>query len=169
MRLDDERAALGHGVPGVHGEVHHDLLHLPCVYPHVPERPIGNDRDVHVLADDPAEQSSHIVEQIIEVHNLGRDGRGLAERQKLTSQTSRPGRRRRDLVHVGPQRIALLHIELKQPGAAHDASQQIVEVVSHAARKPAERFEPMCLPHLRFNGNVTLDGDEVDDVAGSVP
>ena len=55
-----------------------------------------------------------------------------------------------DLLHVLPHRVALPQIGEGQVGVPGDGGEQVVEVVSDAARQPAHRLHLLSLPQLRF-------------------
>ncbi len=141
--LDAQQSPVGHGVPGVHAQVHHHLLQLPRVGLHPAEVRAGNDREVDVLADQASQHLLQIRQEGVEVQHFRVHDLLPAERQELAGETGGTLRGLQDLLELAPLRLArLAHQEL---GVPQDDAQRVVEVVGDTAR-PGGRPPPSSAP-----------------------
>ena len=90
---------------------------------------------------------------------------GLRKRQQLSCQQSGPLRQVNDVLQKLAQRRRQVRLAQAQSGIAVDARQQVVELVSHAARQRADRLHLLSLTQLTLElvvgRHVALDADEV--------
>ena len=70
-RLEGEPAPFGHGIAGVGGQVHHDLLDLARVGFHVAERRVERRHQSDVLPDQPSQHLGHIRHDCTEIQHRG--------------------------------------------------------------------------------------------------
>jgi hypothetical protein len=136
---DRQLAAPGHGVAGVHREVHDDLLDLPGIDQRLLEIGRGGDRQLHVFADDAVEQVPRPDHDVVEVDDPRAQHLLAAEGQELTREPrgALPGRL--DLLDVGADRVVGREIPDQHRAIAEDDGEQVVEVVGDAPGELAER------------------------------
>jgi hypothetical protein len=83
-RLEGQFPPLGHGVPGVHAQIHDHLLDLSRIRLDFSKLPVGADQHLDVLAQKPRQHFSHSREELIQVQHHGLDELFSAERQELS-------------------------------------------------------------------------------------
>ena len=153
--LDAQQSPVGHGVPGVHAEVHHHLLQLPRVGLHLAEVRAGNDREVDVFADQASEHLLEVRQEGVEVQHLRVHDLLPAEGQELAGEAGGALRGLQDLLELAPLRLArLAHQEL---GVPQDDAQRVVEVVGDAPGQAADRLHLLRLQQLRLEAPVLGD------------
>ena len=140
-RLERERAAPGHRVAGVHGEVHDHLLQVARIAADVALRRAQALLDAHRLVERPAEERGHLLHHRVQVHVLLSLVAEPREREEAPRQVRRAvagGRDgpRRLLDHAAGRRLRREHV-----GVAEDPDEQVVEVVRHAAGKQPDGLE----------------------------
>ena len=87
---NSELASVRHRIAGVDEQVHQDLLDLPWVRLDGPE-PLGElIGQNNILADQPPHQRAHLIDQLIQVQDLGSDRLPAGEGQQLTDEPARP-------------------------------------------------------------------------------
>ena len=89
-----ELTALGHGIPGVHRQIHDHLLDLAGIHFHRADGRTKNGTKLHVLANQPAQHLLDIGDDDVEIQNFRLQNLLAAEGQKLASQGGRALRRR---------------------------------------------------------------------------
>ena len=98
--LDGDLPALGHGIPGIHRQVHDHLLDLTGIgLDHAQVRP-QDGHQIDVLADQAPQHLIQVHDQIIEIQDLGREDLLAAEGQELAGQGGGPFRGRLDFLHI---------------------------------------------------------------------
>ena len=83
---DGERAALGHGVAGVDGEVEQHLPELARIGAQLAELRIEEQAQLDVLADHAAEQLGDVLDDAVEVQDLGLEDALAAEGEELAGE-----------------------------------------------------------------------------------
>ena len=131
-----QSASLGHGVPGVDGEVHDDLLDLARVRLDVAQAVRQRSGETYVLADDAAQHPVQLPDDRVEIEDAGLQDLAAAEGEQLTCEGSCVLGRFQDLADLAPLRR-------RQPPEkpltiADDDAQEVVEVVGDPARQPAD-------------------------------
>ncbi len=154
--LELQRAARGHGVPGVGGQVDQDLVQLPGVGPDRPQRVPQRHGEPHILADDPGEHALGPGQHIVGVDHLGRDDLLAREGQQLTGQVRGPLGGLDDLLDVGADLRALPQLLEDHVRIARDAGEQVVEVVGHATSELTDRLHLLRLPQLLLQPRALL-------------
>ena len=84
--LDGQFAALRHGVAGVDGEVHDDLVDLAGIGAHCAERGAWNHYQIDILADHAGEHFQVLGDHLVQIEHFGRQHLFAAERQQLPGQ-----------------------------------------------------------------------------------
>ena len=82
-RFNRHGPAIGHGVSRVDHEVHHDLLQLAAIRERQGEHGCQSQRDLDVLADQPAEHAGHFRDQPVHIERRGVQHLLTAEREQL--------------------------------------------------------------------------------------
>jgi hypothetical protein len=160
---DGEPAAVGHGVAGVDGEVHEDLLDLARVGLDAAELGIELGGQLHVLADGAPQELVDARHRGVEVEDLGLQHLPAREGQELAGERRGLLAGRHDLVEaaaMGGLGGAALEPELS---VADDRREQVVEVVGHAPGELADRFHALRLAQLLLE--LALLGDVAQDAA----
>ncbi len=140
-RLHGERAAAGHGVPGVDGQVDEDLLRLDRVDEHGMQVLLQRQLHRDVLPEERGQHRLLLGDGGGEVHDLALDGLAAAEGQELPGQA---GALLRRLLHLRdvplPVRVEPGILQ-QQLGQAADHGEGVVEVVGDAAGELADGLE----------------------------
>ena len=77
---------LRHGIPGVDGQIHEDLLDLPRIGFHVSQGGVSNQRQVDILTDQTSQHLLHVRDEGVQVQNPRRQHLLPAEGQQLSRQ-----------------------------------------------------------------------------------
>ena len=145
---DPPAGPAGDRIPRVDGEVEDDLLHLPRIGVHEPERRIEPELQLAPFADEQAEHPLEIAHARVEVDPLGAQQLPPAEREQLGREPRGAVRRLHDLVDELVRFFGRLDRHLQQRGEALDRREQVVEVVRHAPREQPDRFHLLCRAQL---------------------
>src|SRR6187549_2678471 len=86
VSFEGDRAARRHGVAGIDGQVNQDLLNLNRVGHDGVQVAVGNDAEVNVLSNEPAQHFRSVGENFVQVEQLGLKNLATAERQHLPSE-----------------------------------------------------------------------------------
>src|SRR5947209_20073971 len=132
--LYSELAALRHGVARVDCQIDNDLLKLSRIRFDAAERVIQHSQKVYVFAYETAQHLVYVCDHAIEVNDLWLKHLLAAEGQKLARQGGCAVARTLNLDHVTANQIVLRKTTHYQIGVACNSCQQIIEVMSHAAR-----------------------------------
>ena len=148
--LDRQLAALRHGVAGVHGQVHDDLVDLAWIGAHGAQLGAWNHDQIDVLADHAREHLQVLGDHLVQIEHFGGQHLFAAEGQQLPGQRSGALRGIGDFLRRAAQpRIGTEPIEQKL-GVAGDHHQQVIEVVRDAAGEAADRFHFLRLTELQL-------------------
>ena len=148
--LNDQVAALRHGVPGVENQVEDNLLDLS---------PVGQNRlQVHVLlegkmdggVDKPLEHLVHFQIDLVEVNRLGLGNLLLAEDQQLLGQLSALPNRLLNIFQFLVDGIIFFHLIHNKFHVASDNAEQVVKIMGHAPGQPAHGVHFLGQVHLLF-------------------
>ena len=164
-----EAPALGHGVARVDDEVHHHLLELARIGHDDDRRRAARDIELDFRPDQPAQHRVHSADDVAEREQAGARGLAPAESQQLPRHARAALDRLLDLAGFAARRIVGPELHQQQVGRAHDAHQNVVEVVRDAAGEPADRLELLRLPQLLFERAPLGDvADEAGDDRAAV-
>ena len=133
-----KQAAIGHGVPGVHGEVHKNLYELDPVRPDSQQPWRQLCEQFHILSDQPLQKVEVVLNHAVHIEDNRPQTLATAEGQELSRQVSRSPGRLVDAVELG-RRIAVEPLS-HQIHVPDDNGEQVVEVVSDATGETADRF-----------------------------
>ncbi len=147
LRLHDEVAPTGHGVPGVRHQVEHDLLHLDRVGAHRPVGAAGLDHQVDVPGNAPVDELLHVLEDRVQAHQLAVHHLLAAEGQERLGEVPGPQ------AGVGDEPEVLLEVLVLHPleggfGGEHHGGEDVVEVVGDSGGQPAHGFVLLGQPEL---------------------
>ncbi len=147
-RLDPQSPARRHGVAAVDDEVHQHLADLARIRLDESQRRLERRRQLDVLADEPAQHPGDVLDHLVHVQDPGLDDLLPAERQQLLREIGRLPAGVRDLAHLRPLVVGQAVVGLQHVGVAVDHREQVVEIVRHTARKPADSLNPLRLLQL---------------------
>ena len=160
--VDDEMAALGHGVARVDRQVQQGVLDLTRIGHHHRDARSQPRLDADLLAQAAAQQVDHAVDQGVQVDRLGVQGLPPPEGEQAAGELGAERRRLLGLL----QNLAVVgvgHTPLQQFQIAGDHRQQVVEVVRDAAGQLADRLHLLGLAQLLLHALARRD---VADEAG---
>ena len=132
--------AIGHGVSRVDHEVHHDLLQLAAIGERERETGRQRQRDLDVLADQPAEHPGHVRDQAVHVERRGLQHLLTAEREQLPGERRGALRRLDDLAEIVRVPLPDGAIRGHELGEPENDRQQIVEIVGDARSQLPDRL-----------------------------
>src|SRR5207249_11048989 len=127
--LDGELPTIGHGVAGIDGQIHDDLLDLARVGVHAPQPRRRHGDQTNVFADQTLEHLVNVGQDSIEVQHFGLEHLLAAERQELPGERGGPFTGFLDLFDIVPQRIIGFDTAQHQFAVAYDDREHVVEVV----------------------------------------
>ena len=142
---DGERAAGGHRVAGVDGEVDEDLLELRTVGQHRHEVGPDGDPQGDPLAQCAVQQPLEVAREDADVEDLGLDDLPAAEHEELARERGGPVGGAPDLVDVVADPRVGRELALGEPHAGQDHGEQVVEVVRDAARELPDGLQALGL------------------------
>ena len=165
-RLERELAALGHGVPRVHREVHEDLLELSGVGLHGTRVRRETGAQLDVLAEQAAEHLLKVAHQGPDVDHARLQDLLPAEREQLSREAGGPVGGLANFGDILVTGVAGAQIFEEQVRVAGDRGENVVEVVSDPAREPADRFHFLRLAQLLLElhalGDIAADAEDAD-------
>ncbi len=160
---DSDFAAAGHGVAGVHDEVHDDLLELALVDADRREICPVLDPERHLVGQKAVEKMRELAQRVLEVDDRRAQRLLAGEGQKLPNQGGRAVGVLPDLHQVAVFHVGHVVPHQQKVAMAVDRGQQVVEVVRHAAGELADGLHLLGLDELRFQrfqfGRVGEDGE----------
>ena len=143
-----DAAAVGHRVARVDDEVHHALLDLSRVGDD-DERPGGDDDlEIDLRSDQPAQHRVHAAYDVGEREAARPRRLPAAEREQLPREPRAAIDRLLDFHRLVARRVARGELHEQEVGGAHDAHEDVVEIVRHAAGEPSDRLELLRLAEL---------------------
>ena len=166
-RFNRHGPAAGHGVSRVDHEVHHDLLQLAAIREREGEIGRQSQRDLDVLADQPAEHAGHLRDQPVHVERHGVQHLLTAEREQLLGEPRGALGRLDDLAEI--LRVLVRHGDIggHDLGEPENDRQQIVEIVGDARSQSPDRVHLVRLPDLRLERPPLRDVlDDRDEMLG---
>ena len=110
----------------------------------------AHDLELDLRADEPAQHRFHAADDVAEREQPRPRRLPPAEREQLPRQAGAALDRLLDLDRFAARRVVGPQLHQEQVGRAHDAHQDVVEVVRDAAGEPADRLELLRLPQLLF-------------------
>ena len=135
VELQKHPPPLGHRVPRVQHQIHHDLLDHPWIDTHRRDLGGGLDFEHRVFAQEAVEEPVHAGNNVGEVGRFDRDDLPPAEGQQLSGQAGGAAGRALDLKDTAPRLSAQVRIRGEERGIPQDGRQQIIEVMSNASRQ----------------------------------
>ena len=165
-RLEGEQPAVGHGVAGIDGEVHHHLLDLGRIGED--QRQVRSRVDDHldVLTDDPLDELHHVGERLVEVDEAAVELLPAPEGEQLPGEHGGATTGEPDVLDARPQLALGRQLAGDHVARAHDDGEQVVEVVRDAARERPDRLHLLRLTELLLaDGEGLLGGELRGDVA----
>ncbi|WP_242664231.1 hypothetical protein [Chlorobium sp. N1] len=137
-RLYQKRTAALHGVLGVDGKVHHDLLDLSEVPPD--GKRLFRQREIHddVILHGPAQELLEPPDGGIEVEHMKIESLAAAEDEKLADKVAGPDSGAMDCADILETLVIGTELVVEDLGIPENRRQEIVEVVGHPAGKPAD-------------------------------
>ena len=156
---DGHRRSLGaaNGIARVDHQVHDHLLDLARIRQDAVQVGSKVERQPAMLAKQHAKDSLEVPDTCIQVERLGAKKLLAAEGEELCRECRRPIGRLVDLVEKFRRLIVRRDRHLEQRGKPLDRGQQVVEVVSHAARKQPHGLH--LLGHAKLRLELSLRRD----------
>ena len=178
VSLDEQAPAVGHGVAGVEGQIHEQLLDLTGVRLHRARPVVQRGLDLYVIAQEPLEHLERVGDLGIQIEAHRGNDLPAGKSQELACQRGRPLPCGRHLLQVEPGRVVARQlgreVDLAHLHVAQDRREQVVEVVSDAARQPPDALHLLGLEKLFVEGATfrdvlddTVIGDRRSVAAGS--
>ena len=143
--LDRQGAALRHGIPRIHRQVHDNLLHLAVIRLDAGQFGAEPQHDAHVFADQSFQHPPHAGDDSVQIEHRRLDDLLAAERQQLTREPRRRHTRVLDFHDVRLALVVRLEIGEQQLAESENHGEQIVEIVRHAAGQPSHRLHLLSL------------------------
>jgi hypothetical protein len=156
-----------HRVPGVQHQIQKNLASLRGIHPHYPQIRIKLVHELNVLADQPQQQLPHFLGDLVQREQVRRFVGHTRHCQQLPHQPRSMYCRGADFLRIPPQtlvRFTLVRSKIAKrtiissvpPGPCFEprheqiavqghSGQQIVEIMSHAAGQPPQRFQSLSL------------------------
>ena len=147
-RGDGQDPAPGHGVAGVQRQVEDDLLDLAAVRPDPRARRLRPGLDPDRRTDQPLQDLLHLEDHLVQIEDPELEHLPAAEGQQLLRERGGAARRGAHLADARAPRVLVAQSCQQGLGVAEDDGEQVVEVVRHAARQPADRLELLGLAQL---------------------
>ncbi|EKD39449.1 MAG: hypothetical protein ACD_75C00401G0001 [uncultured bacterium] len=157
LGADAEHAPLRHGIPGIGGKVHQDLLNLHRVghYRHVFFAESGSDIDI--LPQQPDQQLFDFADYLVQVCGSFFEECFSAESKQRIGQAGGPVRRSKNLAHVVHQRVIFGHFHGEESSMTDDYRKHIVEVMGNPPRKGSYSLHLLRLSKLHFQVSPPAD------------
>jgi hypothetical protein len=140
LGADPDRTAVGHGVPGVDGQVDQSGFEFGDVDLDRPYIILHVGRELNGATHPGVENLAHGLDAFFQVDGLRIDILPPGEAQELAGQASSPPRGRFDRFN-GAQGFFVAGIFLQDLGAAADHHEKVVEVMGNAAGQLPQRIE----------------------------
>ena len=162
---DAQRAAVGHRVAGVDGEVHEHLLQARAVGEDRGQVVADGDLQLDELAERAREQRLEVGDERADVEHLGVHDLAAAEHQQLARERGGALGGAADLVDVLAHGRELVQLVAGERDAGQDHRQQVVEVVGDAAGELADALQALGLREALLElGAVALGAAAVGEV-----
>src|ERR1035441_4581750 len=158
---DEELATVGHGVAGVHGQVHDDLLEHADVG--LDMQQVGGIVGVQgdVFAQQPLEHLGKVLEDGVNLEDLGLDDLLAAEHEQLAGERCGALRGQGNLLEWAGRGGVGVRAGEEQFRVALNDGEDVVEIVGDAGSQLPDRFELLGVAQLGFEA---LDLGDVDAV-----
>jgi hypothetical protein len=150
--LDEQGAAVGHGVAGVDAEVHQNLFDLGGIGANQGESGSEDGLDFDIAADYFFEEIESLGDALVQVYIARLENLAARKGQQLTGKCSGSFRLLMDLLKMAAEASAFFGLFHADVGPAHDGADHVVEVVSDSAGELADGFELLRLQELLFEG-----------------
>ncbi len=145
-RREGERAAIGHGVAGIEGQVEQGIFKLAGVDDGLGQ--VLSQHGVHLdgFAKGAPQQVGHPPHQLVQVDRFRLQGLAPREGQQAVDKGRPPVHRDQRPLYQGPQLRPLGESFIQQLEVAQDDRQQVVKVVGNSTRQLPYRFHLLRLP-----------------------
>src|SRR6202022_391882 len=148
-----------HRISRVDDEVHQHLFELPWIRVDCLNGGVEGYLELDIFSDEAAEHLLEAADDVVNVHHSWLHHLLPAEREQLSSETGGTIRSRRNLLHV------LTVLTRTEPlyehcAVAHDHREEVIEVVSDAARELSDGLHFGCLTNLRLQRSPFSGVDE---------
>ena len=170
---DRDRASVGHGVTGVHGQIGQDLTELPRIDLDRVQIRLQPGQQLDLLAEHAPEHARVLLDNRVDVHHLGLQNLLAAEGEQVLGQLGGTLAGTADLAQVVADRV-LAAVERLQGdvGEAVDDRQEVVEVVGDTTGELADCLhllgDQKLALELRALGHVAQNHDDVRGLAAFV-
>jgi len=150
LQADFQDAAARHGVAGIDGKIHHDLLHHAAVAKDDGQFIRGTESQGNIFADQAVQHLGHVADDRAQVERLGLHGVSAAEHQQLPGEAG--GAFSGEI--GGLDRVAdflrQVRFGQEQTGVPLDDREHVVEIMRDARCELSDRFHLLRLPQLRL-------------------
>ena len=156
--LNRDPPAIGHGVAGIHHQVHEHLVQLAAIRHHRREVRSELGDDLHVFADQPPQHAFGLVDHAVQVEGPRLGDLLAAEGQQLLGEQGGPRSGRADLFQrfacgLGQARLGQQHFAVSV-----DDGEQVVEVVRDAPGKASDTVHFLRMLQLHFQARALFFG-----------
>ncbi len=173
LGLDDELAAIGHGVTRVDDEVDDYLFELSDFGHDSLEWGGGGGDQLDVFANESPQHSIQIEDDRVEIDRLGLSHLPPCEGQKLAAEVRSSEDCVLDLQHIVDGGVIGVEARPHQSRVAHDRREGVVEVMGEPSGQTANSLHLLCTLHLPLQLQLARDiadhGKDVDDFSETVP
>ena len=170
--FDGDTATLGHGIPGIGGQVHQDLLDLDRVDADAAEPLPGDEVEFDVFANQAVQRPSDVGDDGIQVDDAKCLYLFAAEGEQLPGQLRGSAGGGEYFLKLVLDRASRNDRIQGQFGIAGDDGEQVVEIVGDSARETADGIHFLSLQQLCFQAEpirkVATVGDKVSNTAGGI-
>ena len=156
--FDPQPAALRHGVPGVHRQVHDHLLQLVRIGVDRRGARLQFEAQLHVFAHQARQHRLQFAHHAVEIEHARLQDLFAAESQQLLSQRRGAFSSLVDLFQALPAGIVPVQRAEQHPAVAVNHRQQVIKIVGDAAGQPADRFHFLRLHQLRLQSPPLFPG-----------
>ena len=157
---DRQRAAVGHRVARVQGEVEQHLLHLAGIGLNRIQPGLEHRHQLDPLAEDTAQHLDGLGDERVQLERPRLEGLAPAEREQLSGQRGSAACTRFDAAQMTRRGAVRVDLRLRELRVAEHAEEKVVEVVRDPRRQLADRLDLLRLTEL------FLGGAAVGDVLG---
>jgi hypothetical protein len=141
---------VGHGVPRVDGQVHHNLFDLAEIGLGPSEGGVEHRDEIDIFPDQSPEHLGQVGDHRIQIQHGRLEHLLPAEGEELVRQVGRPLGGPRDVLDGRAHRMLRVEASENDVRPPHDDHEQVIEVVGHPAREMSDRF------HLARLGELIL-------------
>ena len=152
-----EPAAVGHGVAGIHSQVHDHLLELAGVCLYVAQARLQIYLQMDVFAQQPHQQVLHVVHNRVQVQDARSEHLLPAKGEQLARERGSAVGGFKALVQLVFVRIVLAQVLKHKLGVTLDNGQQIIKVMRNTTSEATHGFHLLRLAKLLLEGAMLSD------------